>query len=333
MSDMYLGTGEQSDIVISTVITVSRNLEDVPFPCKLNSREKTRVCELIKKEVCDIDNFKYIDPKLLTKSQLISFAEKCFCTPEFVSDTDGRGLLIDEKTKTFVMINETEHICMRVIENGLSLKKTYERIDLLDERLNGKLNFAFDEQLGYLTASPSILGTAMNACLILHLPALSVRGRLNSITNTVQKLGLSLRPAYSQLRSENGDIYMLSNGITLGISEYSAIENLEATALQIITQERELRKQLVKQIETVDMIYRALGILKNSRILPFKEFLELASHLRLGAVSEILNMDKTVIDRLIFDMQPAAINAGSERLLSERERDIARADAVRVAIK
>lgn len=333
MNDMYLGTGAQSDIVISTILTVSRNLNDFPFPYKLDSREKTKVCELIKKEVCKADDFKYIDPKLLTKSQLISFAEKCFCTPEFVSDADGRGLLIDKASKTFIMINETEHICMRAIETGLSLEKAYGRIDLLDSRLNGSLNFAFDEGLGYLTASPSNLGNAMNACLILHLPALSASGRLNSIINTVQKLGLSLRPAYSQLRSENGDIYMLSNGITLGISERAAIENLEATALQIITQERELRKQLIAQIETEDMIYRALGVLKNSRILPFKEFLELISHLRLGSVSGILNIDKSIIDKLIFEMQPATINAGAERLLSERERNIARAETVRNAIK
>lgn len=333
MNDIYLGTGAQSDIVISTVLTVSRNLENFPFPYKLGSQEKTRVCELIKKEVCKADDFKYIDPKLLTKSQLISMAEKCFCTPEFVSDSDGRGLLIDKASKTFIMINETEHICMRTIEQGLSLEKAYERIDSLDSKLNKSLNFAFDERLGYLTSSPSNLGNAMNSCLILHLPALSASGRLNSIINTVQKLGLSLRPAYSQLRSENGDIYMLSNGITLGISEHAAIENLEATALQIITQERELRKQLIVQIETEDMIYRAFGILSNSKILPFKEFLELISHLRLGAVSKILNIDKSMIDKLIFEMQPAAINAESDRLLSEKERDIARAEKVRSAIK
>lgn len=69
-----------------------------------------------------------------------------------------------------------------------------------------------------------------------------------------------------------GDIYCLSNQVTLGISEKAAIDNLKTVTLQLAAQERTARAEMVKSIETEDEIFRAYGILKSARILPVKEF-------------------------------------------------------------
>ncbi len=52
MSKWYIGAGEQNDIVISTRIRLARNIEDYPFPCKLDTKTRTALNKKIGDAVC-----------------------------------------------------------------------------------------------------------------------------------------------------------------------------------------------------------------------------------------------------------------------------------------
>ena len=169
----------------------------------------------------------------------------------------------------------------------------------------------------------------MRASVLLHLPALTACGQMSSISSTVSKLGLTVCGSYGEGSVPMGDIYCLSNQVTLGISEKAAIDNLKTVTLQLAAQERTARAEMVKSIETEDEIFRAYGILKSARILPVKEFMALVSKVRLGAVAGFINVKPETVDELMISMQPATINAAAGKNLDSRERDIERAKQVR----
>lgn len=329
MSKWYIGAGEQNDIVISTRIRLARNVEEYPFPCKLDTKLRTKLNIKIADALKDKEKLRFIEMKTLTQPQIVSLAEKHIISPEFASSYDGRALLLSDSEDVSIMLCEEDHIRLQVMKPGLSLNEAYEIADRIDTELNEKLRFAFDKRLGYLTQCPTNLGTGMRASVMLHLPALTACGQMSTISSTVSKLGLTVRGAYGEGSVPMGDMYQLSNQVTLGISEKAAIENLKTITLQLAAQERTARAELIKNIETQDEIFRAYGVLKSARILSTKEFMSLISKVRLGAVSGLINVKPETVNELMISMQPATINANKGKPLTARERDIERATEVR----
>lgn len=327
----YLGTGAQNDVVINTSIHLARNLKTCPFPARLNLPEKLKVNSLIKEAADSVRDytFNYAEMKTLSQAEVVSLAERHLVSPEFASSRDGRALLLTEDESVSIMLNEEDHIRLQVMYAGFALDEAYRTASVIEKELSSKLDFAFDERLGYLTQDPTALGTGMKASVVLHLPALVSTSQITKLITTVSKLGLSLRGSYGEGAAAKGDLFRLSNTITLGISERAAIENLKSIALQIAAQERSAREELFKAPVTEDRIYRAYGVLKFARLIDTSEFMDLISLVRLGAVKGIINMDCAQIEALMIHMQPATISLSVDRPLDRTERDKLRAKLVR----
>ncbi len=327
----YLGTGAQNDVVINTSIHLARNVREHPFPNMLSLPDKLKVNAVIRQAADEIDGyiFNYAEMKTLSQSEVVSLAERHLVSPEFASSRDGRALLLTEDEAVSIMLNEEDHIRLQVMYAGFALDEAYKTANAIDKELSGKLNFAFDESLGYLTQDPVALGTGMKASVVLHLPALVSTSQITKLITTVSKLGLSLRGSYEEGAAAKGDMFRLSNTITLGISERAAIENLKSIALQIAAQERSAREEIFRSPVTEDKIYRAYGVLKYARMIDTNEFMELISLVRLGAVKGIIKMDCTQIEALMIHMQPATISLSVDRPLDRVERDKLRAAMVR----
>ncbi len=327
----YLGTGAQNDVVINTSIHLARNLRSFPFPARLSLPDKLKVNSVIKNAAETISgyNFNYAEMKTLSQSEVVSLAERHLVSPEFASSRDGRALLLTEDEAVSIMLNEEDHIRLQVMYAGFALDEAFKTAASIDSELSQKLDFAFDDKLGYLTQDPVALGTGMKASVVLHLPALVSTAQITKLITTVSKLGLSLRGSYGEGAAAKGDMFRLSNTITLGISERAAIENLKSIALQIAAQERVAREEIFKAPVTEDKIYRAYGVLKYARMIDTNEFMELISLVRLGAVKGIINMDCASIEALMIHMQPATISLSVDRPLDRVERDKLRATLVR----
>ena len=142
-------------------------------------------------------------------------------------------------------------------------------------------------------------------------------------------MGLTLRGSYGEGAAAKGDLFRLSNSITLGISEKAAIENLKSIALQIAAQERSAREEILKSNATEDKIFRAYGTLKYARLIDTDELMELMSLVRLGAVKGLINIDTAKIEGMMINMQPATISLSVDRPLDRNGRDMLRAKRVR----
>ncbi|MBQ7043383.1 MAG: protein arginine kinase [Clostridia bacterium] len=335
MNKWYVENGTEGDIVISTRVRLARNLEDYPFPCRLTVKGKEKVCEEIKNAILADDSwgFGYTQMKDFTRAQAVSLAERHLISPEFASDRAGRALLLTDDEAVSIMLCEEDHIRLQVMMSGLALKEAYSVADKIDNIISSKLNYAYDDRIGYLTQCPTNLGTAMRASVMLHLPALTRCGQIGKLASTVSKLGLVIRGAYGEGSSPRGDIYQLSNQITLGISEESALNNLQSITLQLVAQERAAAEKLIENPIEEDRIFRAWGILKNARVLSGDEFMELSSLVRMGISNKAIDYDIAKLNELTIRVQPATINAAEGKELSSQQRDILRAIWVREALE
>lgn len=327
-----------NDVVISTRIRLARNLKDFPFPCKLNSQGREKVIEKVRDAVKKSNSsvasdFSFIRMSELSSSQSVSLVEKRLVSPEFISETDGRALLISKDECFSIMINEEDHIRLQVITKGLSLEQAYDTADKLDTLLDENLDFAFDEKLGYLTQCPTNLGTGMRASVMLHLPALEKSRAISRIAGNLSKLGLTIRGAHGEGTEPKGALYQLSNQVTLGISEKAAIENLKNITEQLIAQENQARERLCSSIDIQDAISRSLGILRSALVISHDEALKLLSNVRLGIVSkQITDVSSETIDRLMLAVEPATLTVTLNKNLSAHDRDIERAKLIRAEL-
>lgn len=327
-----------NEVVISTRIRLARNLKDFPFPCKLNSQGREKVIEKVRDAVKNSNSsvasdFSFIKLSELSSTQSVSLVEKRLVSPEFISDSDGRALLLSKDESFSIMINEEDHIRLQVITKGLSLEQAYDTADKLDTLLDENLDFAFDEKLGYLTQCPTNLGTGMRASVMLHLPALEKSRAISRIAGNLSKLGLTIRGAHGEGTEPKGALYQLSNQVTLGISEKAAIENLKSITEQLVAQEKQARERLCSSIDIQDTISRSLGILRSALVISHDEALKLLSNVRLGIVSKQIKSVKTeTIDRLMTAVEPATLSVNMKKNLSAHERDIERARLLRAEL-
>ena len=327
----YRQSGAEGDVVISTRVRLARNLPRFPFPDSAADDQKQQIADLIR-HALQGEKLNELNVSDLPRREALSLTERHLISPVFAEGGVGRVLFLSDDESVSLMVNEEDHLRIQVMRAGLDLDGAFAEADALDTRLDGKLEFAFDETWGYLTQCPTNLGTAMRASVMLHLPALNATGRIASLAVTVSKLGLVIRGAYGEGTGARGDIYQLSNQITLGITEQVAIDNLRAIALQIVSQERAAQEQLLQNETWIDKLWRARGILSSARLLSGDEFMELASLVRMGAARGVYDIPLETVNALLCQMQPATLNAASGKSLTPAQRDAVRAEAVRTAL-
>ncbi len=326
-----------SDVVISTRIRFARNLQDYEFPCRLSVEKKCRVAATVKAAALGnpeySSRFRYISMSELTQEEAVSLVERHLVSPEFISDRQGRGLLLMDNESVSIMINEEDHVRIQVIRPDLDLEGAFEIANKFDDMLDEQLGFAFSDRLGYLTQCPTNIGTGMRASLLLHLPALRESGAMGKISASLGKLGFTIRGMYGDSNDPKGAVYQLSNQVTLGISEKEAIDNLRDITMQLVVQERNAREAMSQNITVLDGLYRSFGILRYAKILTNDECWKLLSDLRFGVEIGIFeNIDYDTINRLMIEVQPATLMKNIGKKLPALERERIRAELIRTAI-
>lgn len=334
MDKWYNKAGAENDVVLNTRISLLRNLREYPFVSRLTKTEKDKLNSVIKNIILANNeyNLSYVEMSELDSYQAVSLAERGLITPEFASSFDGRALLLSDDESTAVMLCEEDHIHIRTVRSGLEFDMPYKVAGDIDDLIDSNEQYAFDSKIGYLTQNPANLGTAMRASVMLHLPALATSGSMPRLASTVSKLGLMLRHCYTNGVTPVGNIFRLSNQVTLGISENAALENLKSIALQLVSQERQTREHVIKDDRYIDKIQRSYGILKTAHMISCREFMELASYVRLGSTCGLLDADIQKIDELMIDMQPATINAAQGQNFTVTEREVFRASRIKQRI-
>lgn len=322
-------------VVVSSRVRLARNLSDYPFPSRMNDKQREEVIEKVKQSLEDsVYKFMFIRMEDVDELERIAMVERHLISPDFAAKAPGRALAVTEDESISIMINEEDHLRIQVIMPELSLDEAYRIADELEEKLSQKLKFAFDKKLGYLTQCPTNLGTGMRASVMMHLCALNDSRAIARIATNLSKLGFVIRGTYGEGTDVGGALFQLSNQITLGISEKSALENLMSIANQLKESELGARRNLMQSIEYQDKVSRSLGILMTARLISHAEAMKLISYVRMGVTEEMLDsVDIETIDKLVIGIQPASLMRRVGKKLSPDERDKARAELIRTTLK
>lgn len=327
--------GEYSDVVISSRVRLARNLDDYPFPFILSTEGAKEIIEKVEKAVCNnagYKEFKLIELDKLDDNKKQVMVERHLISPNLVKKNEESAVITDDQEVLNVMLNEEDHIRIQCIYPGLNLQKAYELASDMDDVIENDLLYSFDDELGYLTACPTNIGTGLRASVMMHLPALVITGTIEKIFSAVNQIGFTVRGLYGEGSDAEGNLFQISNQITLGRSEEDIIKTLDNLTVQIINKEKEARAALLdkKKIQIEDKIFRSYGIMKNAKIMSSKEALERISDLRLGVGLGILkDIDNITLNRLMIDIQPAILQTIFQRQLNIYERDINRAKLIR----
>ncbi len=333
MNKWYTSCGNNAEAVISTRIRLARNIAGLPFPSRMNAQQIAQVNQTVKQAIiCDEQSaqiYKYIEMDTLPDITVMSMVERHIISPEFAKKRSGKALILSHDESVSIMLCEEDHIRIQVMRSGLALDDAYAEADRIDDILGKKIDYAFNERLGYLTECPTNLGTGLRASLMLHLPALEMAGAVSRLAATVSKIGLTIRGTYGEGSKATASMYQLSNQVTLGISEKAAIENLKSIAAQAISQENSARASM-DALALEDSTYRALGTLKYARVLSGNEFMKLISRVRLGVAMDVIkDIHLEKIEELIIDAGAATLQANAGQPMDAQERDLLRAKLIR----
>jgi protein arginine kinase len=323
---------KNNDIAITSRIRLARNLKNYKFPVNMTNAESSCVIQEINNAVSKhYKDYKLTYMKELSDVKKNSLIENHIISPALANKRDVGAFLLSPDQKTAVMINEEDHIRIQTIEDGLSLKECWKLSNEVDDIIEENVEYAFDRELGYITACPTNLGTGMRASVMLHLPALSITNQIDKLLYGVSQLGVAVRGVYGEGTSSIGHLYQISNQGTLGVSEEILIDKITQIVMQIIDKEKNTREHLLKNNydELEDDFYRAYGLLTNARKISVDEAMKLLSLIKLGSEMGITPMVKGKnIYQLMIWSQPNNIST-IEAELSPKERDKKRAEIIR----
>ncbi|TMQ60983.1 MAG: ATP--guanido phosphotransferase [Candidatus Eisenbacteria bacterium] len=302
------GSGPASDVVLSTRVRLARNLSGVPFTHRAREEQLVMVYSSVLSAVRKtpaLTQSLALEMRELTPLDRQFLVERHLISNDLADNGKLRGLLVLPDESISAMVNEEDHLRLQALASGFQLRAAWESVNAIDDELAQDLDYAFSDELGYLTACPTNVGTGMRASVLIHLPSLS------------------------QIQ---GNFFQISNQTTLGQNERETIDSLERVTKQIIDSEQRARDELLKdaRVQIEDKIWRAYGTLRHSRVISSQEVVNLSSAVRFGVALRIEGLASVqTLNELLVRSQPAHLQVRAGRELEQRERNILRAEYIR----
>lgn len=336
------GQGPNSDVVISSRVRLARNLADVPFPHMqspevgnevLNQVKQALLAPQVREKLGDFSFAALAELEPLDRQILV---EKHLISPLHAKgEGPRRGLALNEEESVSIMVNEEDHLRIQVLLPGFQLEEAWRLGSQVDDVLDARLNYAFDEKYGYLTCCPTNVGSGLRASVMMHLPALALTKRVSEVFTYLSKLGFVVRGFFGEGTEAKGNLFQISNQITLGPREEEIIGNLSAVSKQIIEQEELGRQEILKEglAQVEDLVFRSYGILSNAYIISSDEAMAHLSNLRLGLeLGLIKGIDQQRLNELLVRIRPAFLQKETGQEMDAFQRDLKRAEIIRKAL-
>lgn len=324
-----------SDIVMSTRIRLARNLAGIRFPICFSTDDaqlvETKLVTALVAEASQLPRFAHFKMKDLSKLQRQVLVEKHLISPNLALQEKSASVFLTEDESTSIMINEEDHLRIQCLAPAMQIHQAYEQALQIDQWLQKQVQYAYHEQYGYLTSCPTNVGTGLRASVMLHLPALTMTKKINHLIQMITRLGMVVRGIYGEGSENSGNVYQISNQITLGKSSTDILHELQSVVEQVIKKEKAAREQLLLRVplSLEDRVSRSLGTLYYARILTSDEAAACLSNLRLGVALQLVpTISQSCLNECLLLMQPGFIQQYAGTLLQPVERDTYRAKMI-----
>jgi protein arginine kinase len=331
-----------SDVVLSSRVRMARNIGGFPFVNRASAAQCQELMGIAKPVLLDLgrvlksqkpqdmiwvdlNQAPLRDRRLLFERHLIS---KNLCESDH-----RRAVAISSDESLSIMVNEEDHLRMQILAPGAQLANVFERLNAVDDAIEGRIDYAFSPRWGYLTACPTNVGTGIRFSVMMHLPALKMTNEIDRVRRAAKDLHLAVRGYYGEGSESAGDFYQISNQVTLGRSEQEILKEFQEVILpSIVEYEHQARRMMMERSLPVldDRVHRAIGALRSARLLGVEEAMKLLSRVRLGIhMGRLTGINAAVVNELFLQVQPTHLNVHAKSDLSPDELRVARAVLVR----
>jgi protein arginine kinase len=331
-------SGSDDDVAVSSRVRLARNLLGIPFPPTLSREDE----EQVQRQVIDafaelsdpfepifLDRLPPLDRKILLEQNIIS---------QDFSVSPNKLVLLHPEGSISAMINEEDHLRLACLEAGLCLQEVYEAANDLDSRLEDSLHFAASIEWGYLASRLENAGTGLRASVMLHLSTLASDGTIGWVLKRTNHMGLQIKGYWGEGDNSLGDMYQISNPVSIGLREKEIISSVDEAAREMVEYERKAREEMMARhrIELEDRVHRAFGVLSSCRLISSKEAITLLSTIRLGkSLGIIENPSNEVITTLMIQAQKAHVQKSLDQTDDDADNklvDYTRAKLIRRAL-
>jgi len=323
------------DNVITSRVRIARNLKKYPFPHNMSYSEAKEVENILLKElvrypsdeifVIKMDEINNVEKQLLIERHIIS--------KEFVESPIPSSVVILPAEGISIMINEEDHMRIQCLQSGFNLKKALRKIEKVDNFLDERVEFAFSPDIGYLTACPTNVGTALRASVLIHLPALAILNRTGEIFSAIEDIDIMVRGFYGEGSHPSGNIFQITTRETAGKSEREIIEELEAVISVILEYEEEGVKEIMKKEDIKRKIEKKIKKIKEYSSITTEKFLYSFSFLCLGKKLEIINIGDRTLRNLIMSILPGHLQFNEKKEIAPLTRDIERGKIIKKKLR
>lgn len=340
MRKWFEETEAEKPNIVSSKVRLARNWNEYVFPAKLQDKDSREMLKRLNyglKELEELDGRKYVYAELDGLSDLDRRAlrERRILNSAVVEKKSPTGLIITEEEDISIILNGSDHIRLQVLSSGLHLQEAWNKANQLDDYINARFSYAFDDKYGYLTSFPTNVGTGMRASVIIHLPTLSMGKKFNGLMSDMGRFGISIKGVYGEGRENYGALYEISNQKTMGQTEKELVDLVLKAANQLNDQENQVRTMALENhhLEQEDEVYKSFGVLKYARRLSMKEAMTFLSQLMRGIADGLIRLKEPCpVYRLMLGIQTANLQKLSERPLGKEELDVARAGYLRAEL-
>lgn len=270
----------------TTSFILRRNLARYMFPNKLQKNEALQVMEMIKQAVLENPAFKstaFLKNEELSPTQRELLTEHFLYLQSFQEGPNGSAFLIDSSTFLLARLNENNHLELHLIDPNSQLDASWDFLSKIDTAIGSRLEWAFSSRFGYLTADPSLCGTGLSMYAHLHVPALIHSQKLEEMLSKNEE-EIEASSLSGKLDDLIGNLIILKNRYTVGISEDRIIHSVESAANKLASAEKSLRQNLKDKnnVAMKDLISKTFGLLVHAYQLDAKELLNFLSLMKLG---------------------------------------------------
>lgn len=325
-------------IVVSSRLRLARNVADLPFPRKArpNSRATIlqRVFEVLE-GIPEVANPRFAAMHDLADRERRALFERRVISSEMMNLGKGSGVVLDAGDAVSVMINEEDHLRLQHLRNGMALTAQWEELSAVDSAVAELIPFAFHDDLGFLTSCPSNVGTGLRASVMLHLPALLLRGEVEAVMRSCRELRLAARGAFGEGSEPAGGFLQISNQSTLGETEEAILTHLQRVVARLVRAESAVRQGLLtdERDRLYDAVGRAVGTLRHAYRVSSEEAFQCLGMIRLGSRCGLLpGIPVERIDPLFVDTQPGHLQILHGGPANETQRDTRRATLLRTRL-
>lgn len=327
------------DVVLTCRARLARNLAGFPFTNRSSPVQRREILHLVRETVLGADlapSMIWVDMAEATERDRRLLVERHLVSNQHAEAEHERGVAISGDEALAIMVNEEDHLRMQLLAPGMQLSQVHEAVDAVDDKLEAKLDFAFDRRFGYLTACPTNVGTGIRFSVMMHLPGLRITSEINRVRRAARDLHLAVRGYYGEGSESAGDFYQISNQVTLGRTETNLLAEFEDVIIpRIIEYEHQARRVLMERNRPLleDRVHRALGTLRVARLIGTEEAMKLLSRVRLGIFLDIVDdVEIATVNRLFLTVQPAHLKLESQSDGGGDELRLRRATTIRRAL-